>query len=60
VDENIIVVNNIIESCIRLLSVVWSIQQKKLYAKFCSLDNIFLYKVLYTPSLLEILHVLIP
>ena len=49
-----------IQSCIRLLSGVWSINHSKLYANFCSLGNIFLYKVLYTPSLLQILHILIP
>jgi len=27
---------------------------------FCSLDNIFLYKILYTASLLQIVHIVIP
>jgi len=47
-----------IDSC--MATCVWSIQRRQLYAKFCSLDNTFLYKVLYTPSLLPILHTLIP
>jgi len=39
---------------------VWSIQHRQLYANFCSLDKTFLSKVLYTPSLLPILHKIIP
>jgi len=33
---------------------------QKIVSQVCSLDNTFLYKISYTASLLQILHVLIP
>ena len=49
-----------IRSYIRQLSGVWSIKHSELYANFCSLYNIFRYKLSCTPSLLQILHILVP
>jgi len=47
------------QDALRHLLGVWSIKQNKLYVKFCSLDNVYLYKISYIP-LLQILHILLP
>jgi len=42
------------------LSGVWSLKHSKVYANFFSTDNLFHYKLLYMPSFLHILHIVIP
>jgi hypothetical protein len=42
------------------LSGVWSIKHSKMYVNFFSIDNLFPYEMLYMPSFLQILHIVIP
>jgi len=54
-DENISVMNKYVELYYAAVR-NWPIKHRQLYANFCLLDNIFLYKVSYTPWLLHIIR----
>ena len=58
-DENWCMMNKYSELYwVAVRSLVYKVQQT--VCQVCSLDNALLYKILYTPSLLQVIHILIP